>query len=64
MNRWIPEMRELNYQIQFVKGKCNCVADSLSRPVLVTYHIPEATLQGKTWKEIKALQLAEARWEK
>ncbi len=33
MNRWILEMREYNYNIQFIKGKHNYVAYHLSRPV-------------------------------
>ncbi len=37
MNRWILEMREFSYHIQYVNGKYNYVADSSSRPVLVTY---------------------------
>ncbi len=36
MNRWILEMREYNYDIQYVQGKDNFIADNLSRPV----HIP------------------------
>ncbi len=55
-------MREFNDQIQHVKGKYNYVADSLSRPVLITSQRPETTLLGKTKEEMKALQVAEAKW--
>ncbi len=62
MNRWILEMREYQYNIQFVKGKHNHVADSLSRPVLVIQHPPEAFRQGKSREEIRALQMEEDKW--
>ncbi len=62
MNRWILEIRGFNYQIQYVKGKCNFVADNLSRPVLITYQRPETTLLGKTKEEMRALQIAETKW--
>ncbi len=55
-------MREFTYQIQYVKGKYNFVADNLSRPVLITYQRPETTLLGKTKEEMRALQVAEAKW--
>ncbi len=35
MNRWVQEMKELQYKIEYIKEKKNVVADSLSRPVLV-----------------------------
>ncbi len=43
MNRWILEMREYNYDIQYVKGKDNFVADHLSRPVRVIIRSPKTT---------------------
>ncbi len=55
-------MREFTYQIQYVKGKYNFVTVNLSRPVLITYQIPETTLLGKTKEEMRALQVAKAKW--
>ncbi len=40
MNRWILEMREYNYDIQYVKAKDNFVADHLSCPVRVIIRSP------------------------
>ncbi len=34
MNRWILEMRDYRYKIEYKAGKDNVVADQLSRPVL------------------------------
>ncbi len=61
MNRWILEMREYNYKIQYIKGKYNRVADQLSRPVLLTPPPPADTILGKTKEEIRTLQLEEGR---
>ncbi len=44
MNRWILEMREYNYEIQYLKGNYNFVADQLSRPVRIIQRTPEHTL--------------------
>ncbi len=33
INRWIQEMKENSYDIQYLKGKHNIVADNLSRPI-------------------------------
>ncbi len=50
MNRWILEMREYNYDIQYV------VADHLSRPVCVFIRAPEATWLGLDRKTFQARQ--------
>lgn len=46
-NRWILEMREYQYDIQYVKGKYNYVADQLSWPVRIIVRQPEATWFGQ-----------------
>ncbi len=62
MNRWILEMREYQYSIQYMKEKKNVVADSLSRPILVIQHSQETTWLGKSTEEIRTLQKEEERW--
>ncbi len=54
MNQWILEMREYNYDIQYVKDKDNFGADHLSRPVHIIVHAPEATWQKEevVWEEL------------
>ncbi len=47
MDRYILEMREYQYDIKYVKGKYNWVADQLSRPVLVIQRPPVETWLGK-----------------
>ncbi len=63
MNRWILEMREYNYDIQYVKGKDNYVADHLSRPVRVINRAPEATWLGLDRETFQARQKEESVWE-
>ena len=53
MNRWILEMREYNYHINYMKGKDNLVADQLSRPVRIIHRAPETTYLGCTPAEFK-----------
>ena len=62
MNRWILEMREYDYEIQYVKGKYNYVADQLSRPVRIVQRNPTTTLLGLTPQEFKTYQREEVKW--
>ena len=62
MNRWILEMREYNYEIQYVKGKDNYVADYLSRPVqVVTRDSPQSWL-GLNAQQFVERQREDAVW--
>ncbi len=63
MNLWILEMREYNYDIQYVKGKDNFVVDHLSRPVRVIICSPEATWLGLDRENFQARQKEESMWE-
>ncbi len=56
-------MREHNYDIQYVKGKDNFVADHLSRPVRVIIRSPEATWLGLDRENFQARQKENSLWE-
>ncbi len=43
MNRWILEVREYNYKINYLKGKDNFVADHLPCPVRIILRPPETS---------------------
>ncbi len=62
MNRWVLEMRDYWYKIEYKAGKRNVVADQLSRPVRVKQGCEDGEWLGKSKEEIKAMQRAEARW--
>ncbi len=62
MNRWILEMRDYCYKIEYKAGKRNVVADQLSRPVRVIQGREDRKWLGKSKEEIKVMQRAEARW--
>ena len=63
MNRWILEMREYNYDIQYVRGKDNFVADHLSRPVRIVTRTPVATWLGYDQNEYKVKQREDPVWQ-
>ena len=62
MNRWILEIREYNFEIKYVKGKYNYVADHLSRPVAMISEINNDGHLGRSREEIRNLQMGEERW--
>ncbi len=64
MNGWVSEVRENNYNIQYLRDECNFVADQLSRPVLVIVRPPETTSLGLSRDQFSEKQNGEAVWRK
>ncbi len=62
MNRWMLEMRDYRFRVEYKRGKNNVVADQLSRPVRVIHGSEDGTWLGKSREEIQALQRKEPRW--
>ena len=63
MSRWIIEMREYTYDIKYLKGKHNVVADSLSRPVRVIRQVVEPrNYLGLTLAAVAEVQREDERW--
>ena len=67
MARWVLEMRDYQYKIEYKSGKKNLVADQLSRPVRYVRPVrywddTEELFLGKTKDEFIELQNAELRW--
>ncbi len=64
MNRWILEMRDYHYSINYKSGKKNVVADQLSRPVrpIRPWGDQGELFLGKTREEFSQLQMQEPRW--
>ncbi len=61
MNRWILEMRDYQYRIEYKQGRKNVVTDHLSQPVRVIQHNEEQWL-GKSKEELIEMQGRERRW--
>ncbi len=64
MNRWILEMRDYQFSIDYKSGKKNVVADQLSRPVgpVRPWGDQNELFLGKTREEFSQLQMQEPRW--
>ncbi len=62
MDRWMLEMRDYRFKIEYKMGKKNIVADQLSRPVRLIQGDNCGNWLGKTKEEIKEMQRAEPRW--
>ncbi len=58
MNRWVLQMREYSYKIEYKSGKMNVVADQLSRPIRVVQGGEHRKWLGKSKEEIKGRPLA------
>ncbi len=59
MNRWMLEMRDYRFRVEYKKGKNNVVADQLSRPGGVIQGSEDGTWLGKRRDEIQGLQREE-----
>ncbi len=55
-------MREYHYEIKYVQGKYNYVADQLSRPVRIVQRCPTSTILGLTSEEFIKCQREEVKW--
>ncbi len=64
MNRWILEMRDYQFTIDYKSGIRNVVADQLSRRVRPIRHWGDQNelFLGKTREEFSQLQMQEPRW--
>ncbi len=59
MNRWMLEMRDYRFKVEYKMGKNSVVADQLSRPVRGSEN---GTWLGKSRDEIQEKQRGEPRW--
>ncbi len=59
MNRWMLEMRDYRYKIEYQSGKRNMVVDQLSRPVRLIRGSDGGEWLGKSREEVKEMQRTE-----
>ncbi len=62
MNRWVLEMRDYRFKIEYKMGKKNVVADQLSRPVRVIQRKNDENPLRKSKEELNEMQRVECRW--
>ncbi len=62
MNRWILEMRDYRYNIEYSASRKNTVADHLSQPVRIIRCQLEERWLGKTKDELRQMQRVEGKW--
>ena len=62
MNRWILEMREFQFKIDYKSGATNVVADQLSRPAQTVRLVGQENFLGLTKDEFIQAQVNEPRW--
>ncbi len=55
MNRWMLEMRDYRFKVEYKMEKNNVVADQLSRPVRVIQGSEDGTWLGKSRYEIQEM---------
>ncbi len=62
MNRWMLEMMDYRFKVEYKIGRNNVVADQVSRPVRKIQGSDDGTWLGKSKDEIKEMQRGEPRW--
>ena len=62
MNRWVIEMQDYRFKVEYRPGKTNQVADQLSRPVRAIVHMRTEDYLGLSKEEFQEKQLEEPRW--
>lgn len=64
VQRWTWEMKEYSFEIRYVKGKNNFVADSLSRPVRIVRKVPtrSESYLGLSQSELVTAQREDPQW--
>ena len=62
MNRWVVEMQDYRFRVEYRPGRKNLVADQLSRPVRLIYQHTIDSYLGLTKEQLQTKQVEEPRW--